>query len=41
MKTYFIIGGIVLFIALIAWMIYEMKNSYELPPDDPNFLKYV
>lgn len=37
MKTYLIIGGIVFFIALIAWTIYEMKHAYELTPDDPNF----
>lgn len=37
MKTILIIGGVVLFIALIAWTIYEMKNAYEFPLDDPNF----
>lgn len=36
-KTFLIIRGVTLFIALIAWTIYEMKNAYELPPDDPNF----
>lgn len=36
-KTILIIGGVILFIALIAWTIYEMKNAYELPLDDPNF----
>lgn len=34
LKTILIIGGVVLF---IAWTIYEMKNAYELPSDDPNF----
>lgn len=37
MKTYLIIGEVVLFIAFIALMIYKMKNAQELPPDDPNF----
>lgn len=37
MKTYLIIGGIVFFIALIAWTIYEMKNAQERPPDDTTF----
>ena len=37
LKTILIIGGVVLFIALIAWTIYEMKHAYELLPDDPNF----
>lgn len=36
-KTILIIGGVILFIALIAWTIYEMRNAYELPPDDPIF----
>ena len=37
MKAILITGGVVFFIALVAWTIYEMKNAYELPPDDPNF----
>lgn len=36
-KTILIIVGAILFIALIAWTIYEMKHAYELPPDDHNF----
>lgn len=36
-KTILIIRGVIIFIALIAWTIYEMKNAYELPPDNPNF----
>lgn len=34
MKTILIIGGVVLFIALIAWTIYEMRNAYEVVPND-------
>ncbi len=37
MKSILIIGGVVFFIALVAWTIYEIKNAYELPADDPNF----
>lgn len=36
MKTILIIGGVVLFIDLIAWTIYEMRNAQELPPANPN-----
>lgn len=36
-KTIFIIVGVILFFTFIAWAIYETKNAYELPPDDPKF----
>ena len=37
-KSLLIRGGVILFIALLsAYTNYEMKNAYELPPDDPNF----
>ena len=36
-KSLLIIVGALLFITLIAWTIYEMKNAYELPPNDSNF----
>lgn len=36
-KTILIIGGVILFIALIAWTIYEMKHAYELQQKDSIF----
>lgn len=37
MTTILIIGGVILFIGLIVWTIYEKKNAYELPPCNSNF----
>lgn len=38
MKAILLIGGVVLFIAFIAWSIYEMKNVYDVDPNDESFL---